>query len=114
MNSGQFWTLFLYRTSKSSRAAGSAGTKRERADVLPEFTQARPNRKRHYVQSGNNPLDSVSEPVGSVRKDAERADTGGEAEELKNQIRDLEITNRAKNYFTGQPGKNGINLSINC
>jgi hypothetical protein len=46
-----------------------------------------------------------SEPVGNVRNDAERAEMtedSGHAKDWESKVRDLEITNRAKDYFIEQ------------
>jgi predicted RNase H-like nuclease (RuvC/YqgF family) len=79
-----------------------------------------PNERRYYItaesveqaiaeEKAKADKTPVSEPFGSVRKDAERSEPvfphnteSREIEELENKIQDLEITNRAKDYFIGR------------
>jgi predicted RNase H-like nuclease (RuvC/YqgF family) len=79
-----------------------------------------PNERRYYItpesveqaiaeEKAKADKTPASEPFGSVRKEAERAEPSfphdpesREITELENKIQDLEITNRAKDYFIGR------------
>ena len=114
-------SLTVREAARLFEAAGVARTERSIVNWCQQNRQGvtrldcyfDPNERKYYITPQSVELAiseekakadkiPVSEPVGNVRKDEERADVGGEVGELENQIRDLEITNRAKDYYIGR------------
>jgi hypothetical protein len=121
-------SLTVRETARLFEAAGVARTERSitnwcwpnRQGVARLDSYFDPNERRYYItaesveqaiaeEKAKADKTPVSEPFGSVRKDAERSEPvfphnteSREIEELENKIQDLEITNRAKDYFIGR------------
>jgi hypothetical protein len=119
-----FMALLFFAIFESAKRFEEAGVARTERSIINWCQPNRqgisrldcyfdPNERKYYITPQSVELaiaeekakadkTPVSEPVGNVRKDAEKPDTGDEVSELQNQIRDLEITNRAKDYFIGR------------
>jgi hypothetical protein len=121
-------TLTVREAAKKFEEAGVARTERSIVNWCQPNRQGisrldgyfDPNERRYYITLQSVELaiaeekvkvdkTPVSEPVGNVPKDAERpeppiphASESQEIEELEKEIRDLEITNRGKDYFIGR------------
>jgi hypothetical protein len=124
-------TLTVREAAKKFEEAGVARTERSIINWCQPNRQGisrldgyfDPNERKYYITPQSVELaiaeekakadkTPVSEPFGSVRKDAERAEPAypndpesREIEEMENEIRDLQITNKAKDIVIGQMQK---------
>ncbi len=115
-------SLTVREAAKMFEAAGVARTERSitnwcwpnRQGISRLDSYFDPNERKYYITPESVQLaiaeekakaariNEPSEPVGSIPKDAEAQDDSGETKELEIKIRDLEITNRAKDHFIEQ------------
>jgi len=114
-------TLTVREAAKRFEEAGVARTERSiinwcqpnRHGISRLDSYFDPNERRYYItpqsvemaiseEKAKAERTPVSEPIGNVWNDAEKPDEGDEVNELQGKIRDLEITNRAKDYFIGR------------
>jgi len=124
-------TLTVREAAKRFEEAGVARTERSIINWCQPNRQGisrldcyfDPNERKYYITPQSVELaiaeekakadkTSVSEPVGTVRKDAEKAEPpfahnpeNREIKELEHEIRDLQITNKAKDIFIEQMQK---------